>query len=489
MTADPPTHGVPHDFRILSKVGEGGSAIVYRAIHVPSEWHVALKVWKTTDGYLTPEQRRKFLDECRLQREMSERSPRVVRYYWSGAPEGAPPWLAMELHETSLAARMSVGPLQVEEWSGMADEILQGLAVIHQSGHVHRDIKPANILLTNGHAFISDLGITMPTDGWTADLAAGTTAFLPPEAGTQAPNPRGDVYSLAKTLLAAAPDDLPDRVEQLLTRAASHEPADRPADANEFRRMFRSALAQQGLVLPTAQAESTGPRQDGPDPITPPNRHRSWVAASMLTALIAFGGSAYVFEVRDSGERPSGQTVVNSSSPSSSPATSPTVTATSCRTFDGQLPILYEPAARDLNLTVEGATADGYTTDGHISLGMALRLIGTPPPGQLWVVAQAQAGVLGEGGLKDPGFLYPKWKVAPDSAGCLVLEDVTLYEDDRLIGVPWTLHLIHVPLEETDSLHQARQSDIGGWQDWGSAPRGIERILHGRIETTGFQRF
>lgn len=65
----------------------------------------------------------------------------------------------MELCETSLESHLHSGPLEIEKCKIFAHCILSGIAQIHSHGLIHRDLKPANILLVNGIAKISDLGV------------------------------------------------------------------------------------------------------------------------------------------------------------------------------------------------------------------------------------------------------------------------------------------------------------------------------------------
>ncbi|HEX2810755.1 MAG TPA: serine/threonine-protein kinase [Kineosporiaceae bacterium] len=244
------------DFDLLERVGEGGSAIVYRAVNRTFNGIVAVKVWRAP---LTESQRHKFFDECNLQWKLSDH-PNIVRLYWAGAPVGAPPWLATELYEMSLAQRALADPqLPRAELLNYADDILTGLAAVHAERMLHRDVKPANVLLKNGTAALGDLGITMHLDGWTRDGAAGTDSFLAPElVRGSPPNVRSDVFSAAVTIRYMFTDDLPPEIEAVLTRGASHDPRDRPADANALRDQLRAARAAAERREGTRHPPSTG---------------------------------------------------------------------------------------------------------------------------------------------------------------------------------------------------------------------------------------
>ncbi|MGV1030491.1 MAG: FHA domain-containing protein, partial [Dermatophilaceae bacterium] len=230
-----------------------------------SEMQVAVKVWKIPADELTPDRRRKFYQECRLMRQLSDQSDRVVGFRWSGIPPNGSPWLAMDLYESSLEDLLAPGPVPVELLMCVVDDLLAGLAAIHVAGHVHRDIKPANVLLKQGRAAVSDFGIAMALDSWTQDTTAGTLGFLAPEviAGS-APTPVSDVYSAAQTILAAAPPVLPGWLDSLLTRASSQNVKDRPKDAADLLGRFRSARGARDAIAPAQIDSATGPTHHPP---------------------------------------------------------------------------------------------------------------------------------------------------------------------------------------------------------------------------------
>ena len=79
-------------------------------------------------------------------------------------------FLVMELVSgPELTARMSQGPVPVDEALNLARQIAAGLEAAHENGIVHRDLKPANIMETNeGEIKILDFGLAQ---AWFGDSA------------------------------------------------------------------------------------------------------------------------------------------------------------------------------------------------------------------------------------------------------------------------------------------------------------------------------
>lgn len=260
----------PADFELGALLGEGSVAEVFRATHLPSGLTVALKVWRTPTSALTQDDRRRFLRECHVMRELSTHSQRLVRFRWSGLETDGRPWLAMDVHTESLQTLASRDRVDLQRGLALADDLLAGLAEVHAAGHVHRDVKPANVLLGDGRAYLGDFGIAMRSGGATRDVAAGTPGYVAPELHRgDEPTTRSDVYSAARTISEILPADLPRWLDNLLTRATSADPEDRPTDAAHFLAKLRSGRSH---VLDLTAVDAASPvvvrvaEQDHPVP-------------------------------------------------------------------------------------------------------------------------------------------------------------------------------------------------------------------------------
>jgi tetratricopeptide (TPR) repeat protein len=116
----------------------------------------------------------------------------------------------MELLEgETLSKRLERGPLPLEMWSDLAQQLLQGLRAAHAAGVVHRDLKPSNLMLTGSRLVILDFGLARPIltredEGLTrTGTLIGTLDWMAPEQLLGEYDERSDLYSAALILLRA----------------------------------------------------------------------------------------------------------------------------------------------------------------------------------------------------------------------------------------------------------------------------------------------
>lgn len=195
-------------YRIIEELGRGGMGQVYRARDLRLNRDVAIKVLPG-DAITGPERLARFDREARVLALLSH--PRIGAIYDLVDVHGRPA-LVLELVEgPTLADRLAQGPLTLEETSGVAARLVEGLEAAHRQGIVHRDLKPANIKVADSGAVkILDFGLAkaFETDergassGAALDITGsvhavlGTAAYMSPEqARGQTLDHRTDIWA------------------------------------------------------------------------------------------------------------------------------------------------------------------------------------------------------------------------------------------------------------------------------------------------------
>ena len=204
-------------FRILSRLGQGGMGVVYRAEDETLRRAVALKL--LTDASGSDEKKQRFLREARSAAAISH--PNVAVVHQIGEADGRI-YIAMELVEgESLRARLDRERLGVATACELATQIARGLAAAHEKGIVHRDLKPENVMITPGGVVkLLDFGLAKagndPQTSSSEDAALaktetlvtsgdgqvmGTPAYMSPEQAVgELLDVRSDVFSFGTVL-------------------------------------------------------------------------------------------------------------------------------------------------------------------------------------------------------------------------------------------------------------------------------------------------
>lgn len=190
-------------YRLLERVGEGGTAEVYRAEH-PEHGLCAFKVLRQRLRG-DPVAVKRFLREAGYGARVTH--PGVVRTYDYGEEDGLH-YLALEwaAGESLASFIMRSTPVPVAVVAGIITQLGDALGAAHQAGIIHRDLKPENIMYDeeSGRAALLDFGIARdaelpPEERLTrTGFFVGTLQYVAPEAlSGELVDGRADVYSLA----------------------------------------------------------------------------------------------------------------------------------------------------------------------------------------------------------------------------------------------------------------------------------------------------
>jgi len=82
----------------------------------------------------------------------------------------------------TLAARLSKGPLPLDQSLRIATEVAEALSAAHRQGVIHRDLKPANVMLTKAGAKLLDFGLAKLTGHGEQPVASYAGSALPTQA-------------------------------------------------------------------------------------------------------------------------------------------------------------------------------------------------------------------------------------------------------------------------------------------------------------------
>src|SRR5579859_6499172 len=190
-------------YEILSLVGKGGMAMVYRARQASIERDVAIKVMKP-DLADAEDFVRRFQREAKAIASLSH--PFILKVFDYGQ-QGDLVYLVMELlRGGSLSDLIRQQSLSPDAASRILEQVASALDYAHERGIIHRDLKPHNVLLDEkGNAHLTDFGIakilgtnvTVTQSG----LVMGTPAYMSPEQWQGKPlDARVDIYALGVML-------------------------------------------------------------------------------------------------------------------------------------------------------------------------------------------------------------------------------------------------------------------------------------------------
>ena len=258
-------------YQLIRQLANGGMASIYEAVDTRLDRKVAVKIMHP---HLAQDEQfvERFIREAKAAASLTH--PNIVAVQDQGWNQNGTPavFLVMELIEghTLREYLNERGKLSIDDGIKFLSPVLSALAAAHKIGIVHRDIKPENILISKeGRIKIADFGLAKgPLLGGTmtaeSSVILGSVSYLSPEQVQRGiADARSDVYSIGITAfemftgnkpfegdapiqvaymhvnnrvpkISSVLDNVPKALDELIYRATSANPDERPRDAGAF---------------------------------------------------------------------------------------------------------------------------------------------------------------------------------------------------------------------------------------------------------------
>jgi serine/threonine protein kinase len=212
-------------YRLVSQLGQGGMAIVYKAYQASMDRYVAVKIlprhYAAEPGFSA-----RFEQEARVIARLEH--PHILPVHDFGKA-GDYTYLVMRFVQAgSLSQTLHGQPAPISLIRKVIAQIGDALDYAHSRGVVHRDVKPSNILIDErGNCLLTDFGIAkmVESSAYFTKTGAfiGTPAYMSPEqAQGDTVDGRSDLYSLGIVLYEMATGAPPFDAETPVAAAIKH---------------------------------------------------------------------------------------------------------------------------------------------------------------------------------------------------------------------------------------------------------------------------
>jgi serine/threonine protein kinase len=267
-------------YEVVSEIGAGGMATVYKAYQPSKDRFVALKAmhpnFRDEESFVI-----RFKREAEIVSKLEHDN--IVPMYDFAEHEKQPYIVMKFIDGETLKDRLGRGLPNVDEILRIMNQIADALTYAHMEGILHRDVKPSNIMLaTDGTAYLTDFGLArvekVGQSTLSADVVLGTPHYLSPEQakGSKEIDGRADVYSFGVVLYelfvgrvpfnadsyysilndhinTPLPEpfdvnpEIPKDISDVITKAMSKKPHHRYDNALQAMQDIRMAIAQSRL--------------------------------------------------------------------------------------------------------------------------------------------------------------------------------------------------------------------------------------------------
>lgn len=231
------------DYKIISLLGKGGMARVYRGFDEKLHRAVAIKVFDAAIGGTAAEMeeyRERFSREARSIARL--RHPHIVDVYRTGQVDNIN-YIAMmfidgrDLRHILKEHNANNTRMKSSEILRIITDVASALDYAHVNGVIHRDVKPSNIMvMEDGHAILTDFGLALSVPEGTIGNTFGSVHYIAPEQAVSSAQavPQSDIYSLGVVLYEMLTGKVPFDDPSIMSVALKHindQPVP-PADLN-----------------------------------------------------------------------------------------------------------------------------------------------------------------------------------------------------------------------------------------------------------------
>ena len=214
---------IQNRYEIISRIGSGGMADVYKAKDHKLNRFVAVKVLKKEYR-----EDKSFISKFRVEAQSAAglAHANIVNIYDVGEEAGIY-YIVMELVEgiTLKEYIQKKGRLSVREATSIALQISAGLEAAHNNGIIHRDVKPQNIIIsTDGKVKVADFGIARVSTSDTINSnVMGSVHYSSPEQCRGGySDGKSDIYSLGITMYEMLTGHVPFDGDTAVSVAIQH---------------------------------------------------------------------------------------------------------------------------------------------------------------------------------------------------------------------------------------------------------------------------
>ncbi len=263
-------------YKVSQLLAETGMGVVYSGEDLSDNSLVSIKILQS-DCWMEQESVKRFFREARATVELRHRN--IVKVFDVGLSEEGAPYIVQEyLEGESLSDLLiRVGKLKTIPALGIIEPVLQAIGTMHSKGILHRGITPKNIYMVNQPGLpptvkLIDFGLAKFMDGGgekskltMVGVTLGDFSYISPEQirDSSAVDKRSDLYTIGtilyemltgklpfseqsdnnrlKAKLTEKPIQpgklargIPKELNDLIMRALSIRPEERPADAEEM---------------------------------------------------------------------------------------------------------------------------------------------------------------------------------------------------------------------------------------------------------------